>query len=275
MHLLNINYSQFKKAVSWLTFSYCNDYLAACSCDLSIKIWSISPFNKGLVSNFTGHRDIINSWRFIAGGSIKDHILATASSDRTLRFWINEKETVTLNWSSSCICMDALVLEWIVVTGHSDGSVRIWSGRQYSLVYVFLNLHTDAVNSLWISPITSTIVSVGKDHSLKLSDYIEKEVLDEIWPDDYINIKHSSESVSWGSYSQNFVIASANDKILMYTLENKKVDKKLDKKEESLAYIPNGRSHSMGSFTNFYSNFNSKKSLKFKQVKVIDTTSKM
>jgi hypothetical protein len=37
---------------------------------------------------------------------------------------------------------------------------------------------------------------VGKDHSLKLSDYIEKEVLDEIWPDDYINIKHSSESVS-------------------------------------------------------------------------------
>ena len=56
------------------------------------------------------------------------------------------------------------MLDGIIATGHLDGSVRIWSGRQKSLIYRFINVHDDAVTSLCLNPITMTVTTVGKDH---------------------------------------------------------------------------------------------------------------
>jgi WD40 repeat protein len=88
------------------------------------------------------------------------------------------------------------MMDGIVASGHSDGSIRVWSGRRMTLIYRFANLHEDAITSLCLNPITNTITSVAKDHSLKLCDYKDYEVLDEDFPDEYVNIKHSSESIS-------------------------------------------------------------------------------
>lgn len=160
------------------------------------------------------------------GSSFIEPMLVTGSSDRTIKFWKEGKPT-SLNWTSECLWLDALTLDWILASGHSDGSVRVWSARQYSLIWRFGNLHTDGVTSLCINPITYTITSVSKDHSIKLVDYKQNYILDEKWPDDYTNIKHSSESISWGAYSQHIVVASRNNKILIFNLENSKNSKKI------------------------------------------------
>ena len=160
------------------------------------------------------------------GSSFIEPMLVTGSSDRTIKFWKEGKPT-SLSWTSEWLCLDALILDWIVASGHSDGSVRVWSSKQFSLLWRFGNLHTEGVTSLWINPITYTITSVSKDHSIKLIDYKQNHILDEKWPDDYINIKQSSESISSGSYSQHIVVASKNGKILIYNLENSKNQKKI------------------------------------------------
>lgn len=263
------DYERFTHPVSWLTFSYCNDFLAACSWDFSAKIWSINRANATLVRKLNGHRDIINAWRFLIGTSFLEPVLVTGSSDRTLKFW-KANTTVSLNCASACLCMDALILDGIIATGHLDGSVRIWSGKQHSLVYRFANLHEDVVNSVWINPATYTVTSVAKDHSIKLWDYKEHEVLDHIWPDDYINIKHSSESISCGAYSQHIVIASSNGKILIYALENKREESDKNKSKVKAAT----RSRSMGSYKDFQNAIFEQNCLRFKEVKVIDTKSK-
>lgn len=162
------------------------------------------------------------------------------------------------------------MLEGIIATGHSDKSVRVWSGKNYSLIYKFTNCHADEVNSLCINPVTWAIISVGKDHSIKLLDYKEHEILDEIWPDDYVNIKHSSETVAWAAYSQHIVVASANEKILVYSLENKRIEEKRRSTAKKV-----GRSMSMCSFSEFSENKIIKTWLKFKEMKVIDTTEKL
>lgn len=199
--------------------------IAAGSCDLSIKIWSFTRSKKTLLRTLTGHKNSINSCRFLIGSSFIEPVLVTGSSDRTIKFW-KPDNTISLNCTSACLCLDALMLDGIMASGHLDGSIKIWSARNMSLIYRFQSLHEDAVNSIWINPVTYTITSVAKDHSVKLWDYKENVILDEIWPDEYVNIKHSSESISWGAYSQHIVIASANGKMLIYNLENQKEETK-------------------------------------------------
>lgn len=91
--------------------------------------------------------------------------------------------------------MDALILDGKIATGHLDGSVRLWSGRQKTLVYKFSNLHAEAVSSLCFNAMTFSVISVGQDHSIKLIDYKDNEVLDEQWPDNYINLKNAPQSI--------------------------------------------------------------------------------
>jgi WD40 repeat protein len=236
--------------------------VAAGSCDLSIKIWNINERNAKLIRNLTGHKNVINSIKFMVGSSFINPVLVSGSSDRTLKFW-RTGETVTLNCTSAWLWLDALMMDGIVASGHLDGSIRIWSGKKMSLVYRFASLHEDAVNSLWINPITYTIASVAKDHSLKLCDYRDFKILDEVFPDEYVNIKHSSESISCGSYSQHIVLASANGKILIYNLENKK------EPHNPLNLSPNLRSHSLGSYADFHRS-TPNGGLKLKLIKVTD-----
>jgi len=152
-----------------------------------------------------------------------------------------------------------------IASGHIDGSIRLWSGKQRSLIYRFAKLHDDSVTSLCINALTSTITSVGKDHSVRLIDYRDFSILDEVWPDEYINIKHSSESISCGSYSQHIVIASADENLLIYNLEK-------ESREKGPKRLAVGRSQSMFQKDNFQ--FFNSAPLKLKLAKVIDSGEK-
>ena len=159
--------------------------------------------------------------------------------------------------------MDSTVLDGLVATGHSDGKVRIWSSKQFSLLWKFDNLHAEAVTSLCINPITCTVTSVSRDHSIKLIDYKSNKVLDELWPDEYWNIAHSSESISCGNYFQKIVVASGNWKILILSIENAKVLKASQKD-------PIRRAKSISNFNELVHSRFMKKDLELKQQKCID-----
>ena len=155
----------------------------------------------------TGHKGIIHAWKFMIGDKFSEPMLVTGSSDRTIKFW-KSKKTTSLNWNSEWLWMDATVLDSLIATGHLDGNVRIWSSKQQSLLCKFNSLHTEAVTSLCINPNTCTVISVSKDHSIKMIDYRSNQVIDEVWSDEYSNMMHWSESISWGNYFQQIVVAS-------------------------------------------------------------------
>jgi len=102
---------------------------------------------------------------------------------------------------------------------------------------------------------------VGKDHKVSLWDYKNQEVLDQDYPDDYINIKQSPETIWWGAYSQHIVVGSANGMILVYNLANKN-------KAKPKKFGQEMRSYSLRS----KDDLNSVGSWKLKLIKTIDTT---
>lgn len=208
----------------------------------------------------------------MVGDSFIDPLLVSGSEDRSIRFW-EKDSTKVLNCTSACLWLDVAVTDKFLASGHLDGSVRLWSGKKKALIYRFENLHDDSVTSLCINSlwkgfgVSSTITTVGKDHSIRLVDYRDFEVLDEAWPDEYINIKHSSESISWGAFSQHIVVASGNDKLLIYNLEKEQNDpkKSITKAKKFGTY---NRSYSMSAKDDL--KFINNNPIKLKLSKVID-----
>lgn len=111
-----------KKSITCLKFSPDDQFLASCSLDRTIKLWKISTMREAI--SFSGHSDNINSCSF----SYAAKKLITASTDRTIRLWDYAKgmATKTFPCTSACYTIDNLPAETEIISGHLDGTLRIW-----------------------------------------------------------------------------------------------------------------------------------------------------
>lgn len=116
------SFNKQKKAVTAIAFSPDDQYLVSCSLDRDIKLWKIATMREAI--SFSGHSDTINAVRF----SYSTKKVVTGSSDRTIRLWDYSKgiATKTFPCTSSCFAMDSLPSESEIVSGHLDGTLRIW-----------------------------------------------------------------------------------------------------------------------------------------------------
>lgn len=138
----------FSKPVSAIAFSANSEFILACSVDKSIKLCKIKP--SSIVHNFTGHTDTITSCVF----SHSQPMAITASTDRTVRTWDYQKgiSLGTFVSTSSIYGVDISVTDSVIVTGHRNGGIRIWSVKSQSVIKEVAELHDEAITSVNYMP---------------------------------------------------------------------------------------------------------------------------
>ncbi|KAJ5246915.1 Elongator complex protein 2 [Penicillium chermesinum] len=109
--------------------------VVAFGADNNVALWEpLDPSNRGVYALLVGHSDKVTVVRFYACPSSGVRLLLTASADRTIRVWQQNKQdpstyshAATLEGHSGSINTIAVAGgSDIVVSGGADGTVRVW-----------------------------------------------------------------------------------------------------------------------------------------------------
>ena len=151
-------------AVTWVSFSPNNRYLATCSADKCIILWDLRSFNA--LRTLHGHTQEVTGSCF----SYDSKILVTCSSDRTLRTWrIDSGETHTLSSHTKPVkhvsCHPSAVK---FVSASADKQVILWEITEGRLSKKKMNGHRDTVYQANFSPDGVLIASCSADKSIIL-----------------------------------------------------------------------------------------------------------
>lgn len=128
--------------------------------DNTIRLWN--TFTGDLISAISGHTGYITDLAFSPG----EGILASASSDGSVRLWEVPGKSQWILEDSGYNISDATHSSQMVVTGHTDGTIRIWNPELEEVLR--LHAHHGPILSLALSPDGDLIVSAGADGALRL-----------------------------------------------------------------------------------------------------------
>ncbi|HMX26910.1 MAG TPA: hypothetical protein PLD20_12625 [Blastocatellia bacterium] len=165
--------------------SFGSEFIGSSSSDRSLKIWkanSEKPVRTlqtkiwkdektdEVWMDIKGHTDSVNSCAFSPDGKL----IASASSDRTLKVWeIDPTSVRTLNGHSDSVLSCAFSPDGDrIVSASADGKLKVWSSRVEELVaeelLTTLDGHSKSVNSCAFGPYGDVIVSASDDCTLKI-----------------------------------------------------------------------------------------------------------
>lgn len=133
------SFSGFTGAVSEAVYDHSDQFLFAGSMDKTAKLWALK--NNKLQCTYTGHIDYINCVRSFYS-SVK---AITGSSDRTLKEWDFNTSKLSRNFScqSGCHSLSISSDDSFIISGHLDGSVKLWSSNEKP--EEVMDLHDDKV----------------------------------------------------------------------------------------------------------------------------------
>lgn len=106
-----------------------------------------------------------------------------------------------------------------LVTGHQDGSIKIWEATSGELLVSF-NMHTDAITSLVISPDGSFILSGSLDKTAKLSRIVDGQLL--------MSLQGHTDGVIGVSFSpdqRNVTTRSLDNTIITWDLTGRQIQR--------------------------------------------------
>jgi len=129
--------------------------------DKLVKIYDYHTYKQKL--SLHGHNSTLESVLFI-----NDRSKACSSAgDRTIKFWDIEKSVCCkqISCGSTCKTMDYFTSEPYILTGHCDGSVRLYSlfETKKDAVYKIEDIFDGAVTSVKISNDGNLAIASGKD----------------------------------------------------------------------------------------------------------------
>jgi U3 small nucleolar RNA-associated protein 13 len=163
--------------LSALDVSYCGKYLACCSKDSTLSVWSIKHEKDGkLLFEFLAH-GIGHSESVVQVKFSKNLDLATASLDRTIKLWDFKK---ALNSAGNLICTNSTIAHQkdinciqfspnssILASASQDKSIKFWKVPDLSLQST-LTGHKRGVKDVCFSDIEKVLVSASSDKTVKL-----------------------------------------------------------------------------------------------------------
>lgn len=121
-----------------------------------IRLWNLP--DGSLAMRWRAHEGSVNGLAFLQ----HDRRLLTAGYDDTLALWDLQGNLLTrITTAAPIMHMVADAAGEHIVTGHQDGSVRIWSGDMQLLSSH--PLHHGAVRAVAFDPVTGNVASSGQD----------------------------------------------------------------------------------------------------------------
>jgi hypothetical protein len=218
-------FSGFSSSVTEACFDHTEQLLFAGSLDKSAKLWSLK--NNKLLNTFTGHIDYINCVKSL---NAQQHGL-TGSTDRTIREWdFNTKTMVRkFNCISACNALAIAQDDSFILSGHMDGSVKLWSSNDKpEKVY---DLHEDKV--LQIKMIKNDqILTLGKDETIKLYDLRKEQPIYTITSNKIP--QYCESSIALSPDKKYFAVGSTKGTIYIVNLNEGSVESTLNNKNAAI-----------------------------------------
>ena len=218
-------FSGFSSSVTEACFDHTEQLLFAGSLDKSAKLWSLK--NNKLLNTFTGHIDYINCVKSL---NAQQHGL-TGSTDRTIREWdFNTKTMVRkFNCISACHALAIAQDDSFILSGHMDGSVKLWSSNDKpEKVY---DLHEDKV--LQIKMIKNDqILTLGKDETIKLYDLRKEQPIYTITSNKIP--QYCESSIALSPDKKYFAVGSTKGTIYIVNLNEGSVESTLNNKNAAI-----------------------------------------
>mmetsp|Transcript_26846 Transcript_26846/g.62758 ORF Transcript_26846/g.62758 Transcript_26846/m.62758 type:complete len:575 (-) Transcript_26846:426-2150(-) len=199
-----------------------NGLAAAGGNDKTCRVWDIR--SQRMLHQLVGHASIIICVRFVNDGLG----VVTAAKDRQINIWDISKQTYRLLnnivVNSSANSIDITNDSSTMVSGHTDGSLRLWSIRTGRGSAEIKSVHEGAISSVQFHPFDSSkVLTNGMDSRIKIIDLASCKVVHEFSHKDF----HTSYSWSASVFSPDgaFVTAgsSSNGFIFVWNAENGKL----------------------------------------------------
>ena len=227
-------FSGFASSVTDACFDRGEQLLFAGSLDKTAKLWNLK--NSKLLTTFTGHIDYINA---VYNLHTQEKGL-TGSSDRTIREWdFNQlKLTRKFNCTSACHSLCVASDDSYILSGHMDGSVRVWTSNEKP--DQIIDLHDDNVIRLEILKGENQFLTLSKDFSMKLFDLRKNQAIYTVndskipqYCESQISVSTDKKYFAVGSTKGNIYVINLLDGSLQKTINNKSTNPIL-----SLAWRP-------------------------------------
>eukprot|EP00217_Crustomastix_stigmatica_P009220 CAMPEP_0183797124 /NCGR_PEP_ID=MMETSP0803_2-20130417/14588_1 /TAXON_ID=195967 /ORGANISM="Crustomastix stigmata, Strain CCMP3273" /LENGTH=506 /DNA_ID=CAMNT_0026041783 /DNA_START=208 /DNA_END=1725 /DNA_ORIENTATION=- len=135
--------------------------------DKAIRLWDMSSTR--IQQTLTGHSQAVCCVMFSRAAAT--HVVSCAH-DRAIKCWDTQRGWAfqTFLCSTNCNAVCHLETDDIIASGHFDGSLRIWDTRTGLQSSCNPNLHLQHINTLLPLQNGTQLITVGRDHSLKLMD---------------------------------------------------------------------------------------------------------
>eukprot|EP00347_Sterkiella_histriomuscorum_P004635 403359707 len=214
---LKTSFSKLTKSVNCMAYSNNADYLLVCSNDYQAKILKSNPLR--VMTFLNGHTDTINSCCF----TNFSQRAVTGSADRMIKLWDIFRGSCTEKFvcASQCNSVDVSYSDRVYVSGHQDGSIRIWQLQAKTPAKEIIGLHDDAVTSAVFLPDGNHILTNSRDNTLKLIDSRTYEVVQTIEDAlNYANPPFTPSRVAVNSVGNIAMVPSSSGHVVAFDLDS-------------------------------------------------------
>jgi WD40 repeat protein len=133
---------------------------------------------------------------------------------------------IQFNCISGCSSIAISHDDSYIITGHNDGSIKIWSNNEKPEKVI--DIHEERVNHIEVIKNENQILTISKDHTIKLYDIRKLEEIYSIG-DNYLN--HYCESnLTISSDKKYFACGSSKGEIYVFNLLTGKREEVIDNK---------------------------------------------
>ena len=202
------------KLITQIQYNSDASILASCSVDTNINLWGIerkkNKIQHNKIMQFDAHLAKVNSIAFHPN----DHILASASQDKTIRIWDtknNEQLKVISRHKAAVNCVVFSASGEFLASASDDRTIRIWDTADWKELYV-LKEHSQPIVSLMFRG--NSLISTAVDNTILLWDVITGKLVS--------RFQHTSSEITGMAFrpdGKGFISTSADATIRIWELE--------------------------------------------------------
>jgi len=105
----------------------------------------------------------------------------------------------------------------VFITGHKTGDIRVWSLSLMKQMHCLERVHQDKIESCKLTPNGRSIVSIGRDCLIKITDFYSYKTLATI-EHPYLVVPSAGCTLDISSNGKYVAVGSSNGSILIFNL---------------------------------------------------------